>query len=104
MERAVPNHAIGRGNDTTCGESDALFPWWSITKPVLAAAVLRLADSWRLSLDNFYRDRPYTIRQLLQHTAGLNTYGAQGDPRSQKGAPRPAKYRCNNDDSPYQCP
>ena len=30
-----------------------------------------------LSLDNFYRNRPYTIRQLLQHTAGLNTYGGQ---------------------------
>jgi CubicO group peptidase (beta-lactamase class C family) len=73
MERIVPNHAIGRGNDPTCGESDALFPWWSITKTVLAAAVLRLADSGRLSLDNFYRDRPHTIRQLLQHTAGLNT-------------------------------
>ena len=88
MERIVPNHAIGRGNDATFGESDALFPWWSITKTVLAAAVLRLVDSGRLSLDNFYRDRPYTIRQLLQHTAGLNTYGgspyrtavAAGDP------------------------
>jgi D-alanyl-D-alanine carboxypeptidase len=75
MERAVPNHAIGRGNNPTRGESDALFPWWSITKAVLAAGVLRLADSGRLSLDNFYRDRPFTIRQLLQHTAGLNTYG-----------------------------
>jgi D-alanyl-D-alanine carboxypeptidase len=75
MERAVPNHAIGRGSNPTRGESDALFPWWSITKAVLAAGVLRLADSGRLSLDNFYRDRPFTIRQLLQHTAGLNTYG-----------------------------
>jgi len=88
MERTVPDHAIGRENDPTCGESDALFPWWSITKTVFAAAVLRLADSGRLSLDNFYKDRPYTIRQLLQHTAGLNTYGgppyraavAAGDP------------------------
>jgi CubicO group peptidase (beta-lactamase class C family) len=88
MERTVPSHAIGRGNEPACGQSDALFPWWSITKAVLAAAVLRLADSGRLSLDNFYRDRPYTIRQLLQHTAGLNTYGgspyraavAAGDP------------------------
>jgi D-alanyl-D-alanine carboxypeptidase len=88
MERTVPNHAIRRGNDPTCAESDALFPWWSITKTVLAAAVLRLVDSGKLSLDSFYRDRPYTIRQLLQHTAGLNTYGgspyraavAAGDP------------------------
>ena len=88
MERTFPSYAIGRGNEPTCGESDALFPWWSITKTVFAAAVLKLADSGRLSLDNFYRDRPYTIRQLLQHTAGLNTYGgppyraavAAGDP------------------------
>ena len=88
MERTVPTHAIGRGNDRTYGESNELFPWWSITKTVFAAAVLRLADRERLSLDNFYRNRPYTIRQLLQHTAGLNTYGgppyraavAAGDP------------------------
>jgi len=69
------SHAIARGNGAIRGESDALFPWWSITKTVLAAAVLRLADSGRLSLDDFYQDRSYTIRQLLQHTAGLNTYG-----------------------------
>jgi D-alanyl-D-alanine carboxypeptidase len=65
MERPLLTHAIGRGNDPTYGESNELFPWWSITKTVLAAAVLRLADSGRLSLDNFYRDRPYTSRQLL---------------------------------------
>ena len=88
MEKTVPTHAIGRGNDPTYGESNKLFPWWSITKTVFAAAVLRLADGGRLALDSFYSDRPYTIRQLLQHTAGLNTYGgppyraavAAGDP------------------------
>jgi D-alanyl-D-alanine carboxypeptidase len=81
-------HAIARGSRPTEGESDALFPWWSITKSVLAAAVLRLADQGRLSLDASYDRRPYTIRQLLQHTAGLNNYGgppylaavAAGDP------------------------
>jgi D-alanyl-D-alanine carboxypeptidase len=81
-------HAISRGSGPTEGESDALFPWWSITKSVLAAAALRLADQGRFSLDDFYKQRPYTIRQLLQHTAGLNNYGgppyqaavAAGDP------------------------
>jgi D-alanyl-D-alanine carboxypeptidase len=81
-------HAISRGSDAAEGESDALFPWWSITKSVLAAAVLRLADQGRLSLDDFYKRRRYTIRQLLQHTAGLPNYGgppyeaavAAGDP------------------------
>ena len=53
MEKTVPTHAIGRGNDPTYGESNELFPWWSITKTVLAAAVLRLADRGKLSLDNF---------------------------------------------------
>lgn len=75
MEKTFAHYAIGRADGPTCGKSDALFPWWSITKTVLAAAVLRLADAGRLSLDNLYKGRPYTIRQLLQHTAGLNTYG-----------------------------
>jgi CubicO group peptidase (beta-lactamase class C family) len=80
--------AINRGNGPTEGESVALFAWWSITKSVLAAAALRLADRDLISLDDFYNGRPYTIRQLLQHTAGLNNYGgpayrdavAAGDP------------------------
>ena len=80
--------AISRGNDPTEGESTALLPWWSITKTVLAVAALRLADQRRIDLDNFYREKPFTIRQLLQHTAGLNSYGgaryfaavAAGDP------------------------
>lgn len=55
--------------------SDALFPWWSITKSVLAAAVLRLVDQGRVDLDQRYGDKLYSIRQLLQHTAGLSTYG-----------------------------
>jgi len=55
--------------------SDALFPWWSITKSVLAAAVLRLVDQGRVDLDQRYGDKPYSFRQLLQHTAGLCTYG-----------------------------
>ncbi|MEA2883455.1 MAG: hypothetical protein QOH32_2711 [Bradyrhizobium sp.] len=67
--------AINRGSGPTEGESVVLFPWWSITKLVLAAAALRLADQGLISLDDFYNGRPYTIRQLLQHTAGLNNYG-----------------------------
>jgi CubicO group peptidase (beta-lactamase class C family) len=70
-------HAINRGSGPTEGQSTALFPWWSITKSVLAAAALRLADQGKFSLDDFYNGRPYTIRQLLQHTAGLNNYGGE---------------------------
>ena len=75
MERTPLIYALTLGSGPIYGESSLLFPWWSITKSVLAAAVLRLVDRGRLSLDDDYRDRPFTIRQLLQHTAGLNTYG-----------------------------
>jgi len=81
-------HAIARADTPIEGESTALFPWWSIAKTVLAVAVLRLADQGKIALDDRYEDRPYTIRQLLQHTAGVNDYGgaayrsavAAGDP------------------------
>jgi D-alanyl-D-alanine carboxypeptidase len=76
MEKGLP-YAINRGNGPTEGESVALFPWWSITKLVLATAALRLADRGLISLDDSYNRRPYTIRQLLQHTAGLNNYGGE---------------------------
>jgi CubicO group peptidase (beta-lactamase class C family) len=70
-------HAIARGGAPATGNSDALFPWWSITKTVLAAAVLRLVDGGKLSLDDPCGGRPYSIRQLLAHTAGLGTYGGE---------------------------
>jgi CubicO group peptidase (beta-lactamase class C family) len=63
-------------------------PWWSITKTVLAAAVLTLTETGAFRLDDPYDDWPFTIRHLLQHTSGLTTYGgpayqkavAEGEP------------------------
>ncbi len=52
-----------------------LFPWWSITKTVLAAAALKLVEYGRLALDDRLSDRPFTLRQLLQHRAGVPNYG-----------------------------
>ncbi|WP_424630126.1 serine hydrolase domain-containing protein [Bradyrhizobium sp. SYSU BS000235] len=75
MSPITMHHAVQRNGQDICASSDALFPWWSITKPVLAAAVLRLVDRGRVDLDQQYDDKPYSIRQLLQHTAGLSTYG-----------------------------
>lgn len=69
------HHAVQVDGQDIAASSDALFPWWSITKSVLAAAVLRLVDQGRIDLDQRYGDKPYSIRQLLQHTAGLSTYG-----------------------------
>jgi CubicO group peptidase (beta-lactamase class C family) len=51
-----------------------LFPWWSVTKTVLAAAALQLVDQGHLALDTKLRDSPYSLRQLLQHQAGLPEY------------------------------
>jgi len=49
-------------------------PWWSLTKTVLAAGALALVARGRLALDEPLRDRPFTLRHLLQHTSGLPDY------------------------------
>jgi D-alanyl-D-alanine carboxypeptidase len=56
--------------------ADPPVPWWSFTKTMLAAAALALVDAGRLSLDKPLAGRRYTLRQLLQHRAGLSDYGA----------------------------
>jgi D-alanyl-D-alanine carboxypeptidase len=50
-------------------------PWWSFTKTALATAALQLVDGGDLDLDDQIDDRPYTLRQLLQHRAGVPNYG-----------------------------
>jgi CubicO group peptidase (beta-lactamase class C family) len=50
-------------------------PWWSFTKTVLAAAALVLVRDGRLQFDLPLAGRPYSLRQLLQHRAGLTDYG-----------------------------
>ncbi len=50
-------------------------PWWSFTKTVLAAAALALVRDGRLALDHVLPGRPFTLRQLLQHRAGVANYG-----------------------------
>lgn len=75
MSSVTLHHAVKLDGQGISASLDALFPWWSITKSVLAAAVLRLVDQGRVDLDQRYGDKPYSIRQLLQHTSGLSTYG-----------------------------
>lgn len=53
----------------------ALFPWWSFTKPVIATLVLRAAEQQLLDLDAPLPNWPFSLRQLLQHRAGLLDYG-----------------------------
>src|SRR5258708_10761012 len=52
-------------------------PWWSFTKTVIAAAALALVRDGKLGLDEAVPGRPFTLRQLLQHRAGLTTYGGE---------------------------
>jgi D-alanyl-D-alanine carboxypeptidase len=55
--------------------SDAIVAWWSFTKTLLAACVLRLSEQRLIALDNRLEGLPYTPRQLLQHRAGVGDYG-----------------------------
>jgi CubicO group peptidase (beta-lactamase class C family) len=50
-------------------------PWWSCTKNVLAGAALALVADEILDLDKPLPGKPYTLRNLLQHTSGLPDYG-----------------------------
>jgi D-alanyl-D-alanine carboxypeptidase len=67
------------GKLATGAPGDAAVPWWSYTKTLLAAAALVLVDAGRLTLDAPLAGRRYTLRQLLQHRAGVPEYGALAD-------------------------
>jgi CubicO group peptidase (beta-lactamase class C family) len=57
-------------------EQQVTVPWWSFTKTALATAALRLVSQGQLELDEPFEGRPYTLRQLLQHRAGVPDYGS----------------------------
>jgi D-alanyl-D-alanine carboxypeptidase len=68
-------YAIVANGQLTAGEHETRpVPWWSFTKTILAAAALALVRDGRLQLDALVRKKPYTLRQLLEHTAGLANY------------------------------
>ena len=52
-----------------------MVPWWSFTKTVLAATALALVRDGKLTLDTPLPQRPYTLRQLPLHKAGVTNYG-----------------------------
>lgn len=64
------------GTSGAAGAASSLFPWWSFTKTVIAICALRLVEQGKLELDARRPDKPYTLRQLLQHRAGVPNYGA----------------------------
>jgi len=64
--------ADGAALGEACG---AIVPWWSFTKTLIAASALILARRRRLVLDAPVSGLSCTLRQLLQHTAGVGNYG-----------------------------
>ncbi|WP_226579210.1 serine hydrolase domain-containing protein [Acuticoccus sediminis] len=57
----------------TC-DPTLVFPYWSFTKSVIAICGLTLAEAGRIDLDARLAGEAFTLRQLLQHTAGLPDY------------------------------
>ena len=71
--RPVVVSCVGDG-DVSGDVAVGPVPWWSVTKTCIAAAVLLLAERGKLRLDDRVAGRPFTLRQLLQHSAGVRDY------------------------------
>ena len=67
------------GRDVTDAHAAAILPWWSFGKTVIAAATFKLAEQGRLDLDTPLAGKPFTLRQLLAHRAGVRDYGGLAD-------------------------
>lgn len=69
-------HAMVRNGEIIAGHgAHIVVPWWSYAKTVLAAAALTLVRDRILELDTAIDGERFTLRQLLQHRAGLPDYG-----------------------------
>jgi CubicO group peptidase (beta-lactamase class C family) len=66
---------VGDAAEASDKGADSIVPWWSFTKTVLAVAALRLAEAGKLELDTPLVGKPYSLRQLLLHRAGVPNYG-----------------------------
>ncbi|WP_068009354.1 serine hydrolase domain-containing protein [Pseudovibrio axinellae] len=62
------------GTEGSTGSGEALFPYWSFTKTVIAICALKLRDAGATELDVPIAGNPHTLRQLLTHTTGLPDY------------------------------
>lgn len=62
------------GDAGACGQASALFPYWSFTKTVIAIIALKLVERGVITLDDPLEGKPYSLRQLLNHTAGIADY------------------------------
>lgn len=75
----IPHILVREGAVVAGNGETADVPWWSFTKTVIAAAALALVRDGDLVLDESLPNRPYTLRQLLQHRAGVTEYGRLPD-------------------------
>src|SRR5882757_11382626 len=79
MERVRYGAVVERGTVVWEDVDAAPAPWWSLSKTAIASAALVLVQRGRLDLDNLLPGRPFSLRQLLCHAAGLPDYGGLAD-------------------------
>jgi CubicO group peptidase (beta-lactamase class C family) len=65
---------VANGEPLPSAQPETVVPWWSFGKTVLAATALTLVRDGLLGLDDEVAAGPFTLRQLLQHQAGLADY------------------------------
>lgn len=63
------------GREGADGDAFARFPYWSFTKTAISVSAMKLSEIGALDLDARSHGQPFTLRQLLGHTAGLPDYG-----------------------------
>jgi CubicO group peptidase (beta-lactamase class C family) len=79
--RRIADFAVGEARPGVPASPDTLMPWFCVTKPVVAAAVLQLWERGRLELDDPVTHylpefgasgkEGVTVRHLLTHTSGF---------------------------------
>jgi CubicO group peptidase (beta-lactamase class C family) len=69
-------HVIRPGSADISDDADVVVPWWSFTKTLIAATALTMERDDQLGLDERLPGQTFTLRQLLQHRAGLADYGS----------------------------
>ena len=94
----IYTYGVRRRNKKEEITADTLFQAASISKPVFAVAVMRLAESGKIDIDRDIfeylpdynlpafdnKKHKITLRQLLSHRAGLNLHGFAGYQQGQK--------------------
>ena len=76
MDRDTPAWALVEGGEVRAARNAGLrVPWWSFTKTVIAATVLRLAELGEIDLDSEVPGAGASYWRVLGHTSGLPDYG-----------------------------